>query len=268
MPPVVNASFDFLGDDVLTKPRARDHTAHLYTDSESLLSALEQFVSAALDRGDAAVAIATQAHIDGLLGRLDRDNRDCRALRDRGQLVCINAEECLASIMDGCEPRHDVFQSVMTDMIEKAQRGFGRLCAYGELVNILWHQSNREAAHALEVWWNSLIGHYGFTLLCGYRMSSLDEGAQDSLETICRTHSHLIPALDSERFDRAVEAALQETIPNGQIAALRKDLASQFRRSTRMPSAQAALFALNDILPSLAKDVRMLARGYYSRQSS
>jgi hypothetical protein len=94
----------------------------------------------------------------------------------------------------------------------------------------------------------------------------LDDRVQDGLETICQTHSHLIPTLDNARFDRAVETALHEMIPNGQVADLQRDLANQCRRGTSMPATQAALFALNDILPSLAQDVRMRARDHFSRQ--
>jgi hypothetical protein len=169
--------------------------------------------------------------------------------------------------MDGSEPRYDVFQSFCIDVIEKAQRNFGGLCAYGEMVNILWHQDNFAAAHTLEQWWNGLIGQCGFALLCGYQLNSLDDRVQDGLETICQTHSHLIPALDNDRFDRAVEAALREMIPNGQVADLQRDLAKQCRRATSMPDAQAVLFALNDILPSLAQDVRMVARDYFYRRA-
>src|SRR5678815_1524358 len=153
MVPAVNVSCDFSGHDVLTRPRACDHTAHLYTDSESLLSALEQYVSAGLDRGDAAVIIATRSHIEGLLKRLDADGRDCSGLAESGQLVTLDAEQCLKKIMNGNVPQYEAFQSLATDIIETARRNFGGLCAYGELVNILWHQHNYSAAHTLEGWW-------------------------------------------------------------------------------------------------------------------
>src|SRR5262245_56711025 len=256
---------DFSGHDVLTKPRACDHAAHLYTDADSLLSAAEQYVSAGLDRGDAALVIVTRSHMDGLMHRLSRSGRDCNALRASGQLVTLDAPECLSRLMNGRELRYDVFQSFSTELIEEAQRSFGGLCAFGEMVNLLWHQGNVRAANTLEQWWNALIGQYGFTVLCSYQLNSLDDEVQDELESICRTHSHLIPTLEPNRFDRAVEAALREIMPNGQVEDLQRDLANQCRRGTSMPASQAALFALNDILPSLAQDVRMLARDYYYR---
>ena len=52
-----------------------------------------------------------------------------------------------------------------------------------------------------------------FSLLCGYRIDVFDRDAQLSvLPEICRSHSHVLPAGDPERLERAVDAALAETL--------------------------------------------------------
>jgi hypothetical protein len=252
-------------EDVLMRPRQRDHAAHLYIDSESLCQAVELYVVGALGQNEAAIVIATEGHLEGIQDRLDRAGYSCKALRESGQLVCVDAEARLNEIMQDREPSHEHFQAIVRKAIEQAQRRFVGVRTYGELVNLLWHQKNTQAAHQLEQWWNSLQQEYDFTLLCGYRMSIFDEGAQAGLASICQTHSHIIPVVDDERLEHAVNAALREVLPHADVEGLREGLAEHFQRSARMPQAQATMFALHDLMPSLAQDVRIRAQDHYHR---
>lgn len=246
-------------------PGACQHTAQLYTDCSALNASLLSYVQAALARGDAAVAIAVPENIDALLQGLSRAGCDTFAAQARGQLVCRDANACLADLMDGEHADQKAFQELIGGLIQQTRARFAGISAYGELVNLLWQQGNIAAAHDLERWWNALIERYGFTLLCGYRMNVFDERAQASLEMICSTHSHVIPSEDGERMDAAVGAALHEVLPEGDIDAMRVELAARARRHAAMPQAQVVLMALQDLLPSLAQEVRFRAEAHFRR---
>lgn len=248
-------------EDVLVRPRACTHAAHLYTDSGSLCGALARYVGAGVERGEAAVVIAVEGHTREMVERLGEGGRDVGALLASGQLVCLDADAVLGRIMDGREPDARAFDEAVRRVVDGALGKFPGLCAYGELVNILWHQDNREAAHRLEEMWNGLIAERGFSLLCGYRADVFADDA--GVDQICRTHSHLIPGTDGEGLERALRTAFRDVFRNGDAAALCESLAEQCRHPARMPAGQAALAVLREILPSAAEEVRMRAHAYY-----
>jgi hypothetical protein len=239
--------------------------AFLYVDSESLCDALAEYVGSALDRGEAAVLIAIEPHFDGLRARLEADGRDSTVLCSDGQMICIDAATCLAEIMHGREPDYEAFHSVVGEIIAETRGRFPGLLAYGELVNLLWHQGNAEAADRLERWWNELIAQHGFSLLCGYRVDPFDEREQAGLCAICRTHTHLIPTADDDRFEEAVERAIKDVFPSGDERAVRDALGDRCALLTHMPRGQAALLALHEMMPLVAQDVRTRARYHYRR---
>jgi signal transduction histidine kinase len=70
-----------------------------------------------------------------------------------------------------------------------------RVVAFGEMVALLWAEGKPEAAVQLEQLWNDLAHTYSFDLRCAYPMSFFRQAADgDSIERICATHSHVIPA--------------------------------------------------------------------------
>jgi hypothetical protein len=252
---------------LLEAPQPCDHAAHLYVDPNALFDAVARYAGAAARAGEAAIVVATAGHHEGILNRLELSGCDCSRLLASGQLVCIDAEDRLAQIMDGRTPDSDVFHAIVRELLDTVQSRYPRIRIYGEMVNRLWHRGNLAAANRIEEWWNGLIKEYGFSLLCGYRVSvfDYDDAVQAGLTSICHTHSHLIPVHDYALLDRAVDAALREVINKRDVSELKRELAERCRRRAHMPPAQAALFALRDVLPSLAKDVRMLAREHYDR---
>jgi hypothetical protein len=78
---------------VLDAPSACDHLVQLYTDDDFLARAVAHFVGAGFGVGEAAVIIATPAHLARFLDRLP-EGPDALA---RGQLIAIDAADCLKS---------------------------------------------------------------------------------------------------------------------------------------------------------------------------
>jgi hypothetical protein len=75
--------------------------------------------------------------------------------------------------------------------------------AYGEIVALLLHAGNTEAALDLERLWNGLQREVPFALFCAYPMTSVvDAGHVDTFRQICDLHTDV-------RIDAAESAAWQ-----------------------------------------------------------
>jgi hypothetical protein len=252
-----------LREQLLTESSAGEHLAHLYVDSHSLCEALGVYALAALDRGHALITIAVPSHQEGLFSKLRSAGRDPQALIDAGQLVCIDAVEFLDIIVPADQLRTDIFLAAVKPTLVAALEKFGGVTAYGELVNLLWQRKQRPLALELEQVWNTLIDEFGIALLCGYKANVFDDTIQDGLEEICQTHTHFIPLMDFDRLELIVDIALGEVLNTADVESMRQTLAQRCNRRAQMPEAQAAVFALDDLLPSMAQHVRMLARAGY-----
>ena len=84
---------------------------------------------------------------------------------------------------------------------------------------------------------------------CGLKLERSQLG-----ESICRCHTHLIPARDYAELNEAVfEASLKVLDP--QLAQMLLTLAASHRPRTEMPLGQAALIWLNQNMPRTAERV-------------
>ena len=88
--------------------------------------------------------------------------------------------------------------------IQSLQLKYGKVRAFGEMVDVLWKDGLQNTALRLEDLWNNLSQEQGFLLLCTYLIDSLDSNAyEDSLERICKCHSQVEPA---EKYDLSENA--------------------------------------------------------------
>ncbi len=234
-----------------------DHLVHLYQEVDALADAVAEYIGAGLRRGEAAVIIATPQHRAAFLGRI--------ACSDARLLRILDAEETLAKIMADGMPQWKAFHEVVGGLIAELRLRYPAVCAYGEMVDVLWQRGEREAAIRLEEYWNELGRLQTFSLLCAYRMDPLDSQAYDGpLECVCKTHTHLIPARDTARFDDAVREA-SSRILDEPLAQILLALAANHRSATRMPAGQATLFWLKQNMPRTAEKILSELRAGASR---
>jgi len=136
----------------------------------------------------------------------------------------------------------------------------GQLRLFGELTDILWGQGKREAAAAIERFWNALARSQPFSLLCAYPLDSLDGRCYDgALQAVCALHTHLAPAPDSDAFNAAVSAAVREVL-EPQLVGMLHSLSAQHRPETQMPIGQAVMLWLRQHMPRTAEKVLARAR--------
>jgi signal transduction histidine kinase len=119
----------------------------------------------------------------------------------------LDAAETLASFMVDGIPDWIRFQSTIGPIVAKGAARFGRVRAYGEMVNLLWEQGNLEATLALEEMWNSLAKTYSFSLLCAYLLGNFNQVAHHGpLNDVCKSHSHVIPSEEYTRLNDPQDA--------------------------------------------------------------
>src|SRR5260221_272567 len=122
-----------------------------------------------------------------------------------------------------------------------------------------------DAALAVEERWNELGRSRRFlSLLCGYRLDVFDRGVQAGLLVdICRTHTHVLPAADPARLERAVDAALEAVLGRDSAGKVYVLVGREIRES-RVPAAQLVLMWVSENVPALAERILAAARAGYA----
>ena len=238
-------------NDLVNHPGAHDHFVQLYDDTARLADAVARYAQAGLRRGEAVVLIVTPEHRRAFLRKLDGPE----VALGEGRLTVLDAEGTLERFMANGMPQWKRFHEVIGGLIAELRLRYPTVCAYGEMVDVLWQRGERDAAIRLEEYWNDLGRLQTFSLFCAYRLSPLDDAAYGgALESVCRTHTHLIPHHDARWFDEAVRAASAKTLDQP-LAELLLSLAARHSEGTQMPSGQAALFWLKQNMPRTAEKV-------------
>jgi hypothetical protein len=169
-------------------------------------------------------------------------------------VAVFDAHQTLARFMAGGMPQWQAFHELIGGVIAQLRLQYPHVRAYGEMVDILWHEGNTPAALRLEEYWNELARLQTFSLFCAYALDHLDVRSYAGLQHICKTHTHFIPARDGASFDQAVRDATCKVL-DGPLAELLLSLAERHRAGTQMPQGQATLFWLAQNMPRTADKV-------------
>jgi signal transduction histidine kinase len=194
--------FPSSSDDVLGQQARPNHIVQFYEDDDFLCEAVAQFLAAGLLEGEPVCVIATEAHREELAARLGRRGLPIDEARARGQLAWLDAHETLARFMVGDMPDWRLFNEVLGTVVEQCRRGqpLSTVRAYGEMVDLLWREGNKQAALSLETMWNELANNHSLSLLCAYVMGNFYRtGDAQSFRDVCRAHSHVLPAESARR---------------------------------------------------------------------
>jgi diguanylate cyclase (GGDEF)-like protein len=197
------------------------HTVQFYEDDTFLIKGLSEFVGAALSAGDRAIAIATSDH----LARLEKSlaargllNADGQATQ--GRYIRLDADHALPLFMaDGLPDEVRFRDAIGNAILDASEHHEGELYVFGEMVALLREQIRcplcppvrHDAAIHVERYFNTLLQHFPFTLLCAYPLSAFP-GADDvgTFHEVCALHSEVLPA---ESYDPTIQRdALQRTV--------------------------------------------------------
>lgn len=167
------------------------HAVQFYADDNSLFNTVATFLGEGLAAGQPAVVIATPEHRSAIIKYLCDRLIDCDRAIKTGALVILDAQETLDTFMVGGRPNADLFEANVGSVIAKMLEGreLPVVRAYGEMVDVLWKDGQREAAIQLETHWNKLANQYNFALLCGYAMGNFYKQSQH-FDEVCAQHTH------------------------------------------------------------------------------
>jgi signal transduction histidine kinase len=174
------------------------HGVQFYSEDKFLLEELSKYIGEALQAGDAAVVVVTDAHREALVQWLTAQGLDIAALLEEGRFVAMDVRQVLAAFMAEDWPNEERFNDVVGRVVAKAHAcACGpepRVKIFGEMVALLWADGKAEAAIRLEQLWNGLVRIASFSLFCAYPMSCFSRGEDaELLLKVCNEHSVVVP---------------------------------------------------------------------------
>ena len=223
-------------------PREEGHVVQFYEDEELLAQTVANFISKGIVAGEFVVVIATEAHRDAFCDRLKKIWIDVDGARNSGQLALLDARETLAQFMVDGSPDWERFRAVIGSVLDRGRAGREArvIRAYGEMVDLLWRDGNRDAAIKLEGLWNEIGALYPFDLLCAYVMDNFykeSDGAE--FARICNVHTQAKPVERYARISDEVTRQREVAILHQRALALHDEVErrtkaeSELRRSER-----------------------------------
>jgi PAS domain S-box-containing protein len=207
-----------------------EHVVQFYQDDKFLIDAVSGFVGSALAAGDAAVLIATAAHLEGVEQVLRKRGLEIGQAARQGRFLALDATETLSKFMVNGRPDEELFRTAIgAPLAQAASSVVGerrRIAAFGEMVNILWATGNYDAALRLEQLWNRLADEHSFSLLCAYPIAGFNNAKHtDAFLKICAEHSAVFPSESFPTTSREDDRLRSVTLLQQQAVALLSETA-------------------------------------------
>jgi hypothetical protein len=171
------------------------HSVEIYDHDGDLIRSVTSMVATSLSLGDSALIVATPEHRDLLRRELTSFGVDLGRHIQEGRYIALDAEEVMNAVMlDGSPDRglfNEVFDKAVSDARNHAQNQNRGLTIYGECVALLWRDGRKDAALALERFWQDKFrDNPSFHLHCAYPRAVFEESAEIPL--VYHTHSHVL----------------------------------------------------------------------------
>lgn len=172
----------------------RRHDVGFYFDDRNFLDDLTRFIGTALNAGNAAVVVATEAHREGLLPRLQAHGVDIVKVIEKRQYIALDAASMISSLTVNNQVDPERFLKVAGDLIVTAaatlKKENPRVAICGECDPPLWTFGNGEAVIEFEKLWNEIVKRYDVDILCGYSLGTVQNVMDGHLfKRICALHS-------------------------------------------------------------------------------
>lgn len=177
------------------------HTAHFYSDDDTLLTEVGQRIVAALQAGGSAIVIAEPARRQSFARYLEAHQIDLVRVTNQGRWIALDAPGTLAEFMVDGWPDDQRFRMLIggvLDQLTAAASGTPGanppVFAYGEMVTVLWKRGKQAAAIRLEELWCELGHTRSFHLSCGWPLSLFKDASDAPLvDKLCALHTHVLP---------------------------------------------------------------------------
>ena len=134
----------------------RDHGVQLYQEEEDLAAALTRFVGAGLALGQGVVFLGSTARWQATTERLRGAGVDTHGAVLGGQLRLFGAKVVLSGCMRHGVPERAAFNESIGGILQRMRARYPVLRVFAGLSDELWTGGKREAAGAIERFWNTL----------------------------------------------------------------------------------------------------------------
>lgn len=168
---------------------ACSHCVQIYENDEVFLAALEAYVCAGLQQGEAVILIATEAHLGLLEARLARSDIDVRDAAAREQYIALDADAAIKTFMDGDWPDEERFNQLVVSLLGRVRPAYPKVRAFGEMVALMWARGQHRATIQLEHLWARLCHSEQFSLFCAYPRAGFVQDAQESIRDVHLAHA-------------------------------------------------------------------------------
>jgi len=179
-----------LGEVTRRAASLNDHVVDFYHEDAGLSRRVASFLAEGLERGEAAIVIATPEHRVLFANDLADHGIDVERCRSDGRLQEVDAEALLSAFFTAGALDSHRFDSTVGALVRSAA-SFPGIRAVGEMVAVLWARGDVLGAIALESEWNALATRYDFRLYCCYRAESVASNV-DALARVIDLHSHVL----------------------------------------------------------------------------
>lgn len=183
-----------------------------YDDDAELGAVLGAYAAGALRSGAVVLTITTPGHRAALDADLSAAGLDLVEARRSGQLVMLDAATTLASVSGENGPDPAAFEEVIGTLVAGAVAAGRGVCAFGEMVALLWDAGDVSGAIELERLWCGLGERMAFDLLCAYPSAVLVEAdGVAAANEVCDLHSSVHATATEPRptYLRAYSPSLQ-----------------------------------------------------------
>jgi phosphatidylglycerophosphatase A len=163
----------------------------LFDSSKSLAETVGAYLIAGFHRGEPLLIAATPEHRELLTRHLEAAGINIREAVMASRLVIVDAAQTLEKFMRNDVPSRIAFDEVVGTLVARLAEQ-GRVCIYGEMVDVLAARGLLKAAYQLEVLWNALGKREMFTLFCGYASGHFgNPKTANLLGQICEAHGRV-----------------------------------------------------------------------------
>ncbi|MGZ4740020.1 MAG: MEDS domain-containing protein [Ilumatobacteraceae bacterium] len=171
----------------------RDHVVQFYEYDDELVASVATFLADGLRAGEAAIVVATPAHVEAFDTAITALGIDVDAARVAGTLISVDVDDALSRILIDGWSDPAAFKTEIAGLIRRAAASGHQVRIYGEMVAQLWDAGHVAEAIELEALWNELGRHLAFSLYCAFRAHSVtDEDHAESFRHVCYLHSAVV----------------------------------------------------------------------------
>jgi anti-sigma regulatory factor (Ser/Thr protein kinase) len=171
----------------------KEHVVLFYESDKELARIAGAYLTEAVATGSVAVVVASESHRAMLEREVASAGFDLHELRTSGSWITLDAAETISRLVIGGRPDPAAFETAVGELIVGIAEQGRSVCAYGEMVALLWDARQVNAAIELEQLWNDLGERTPFSLFCSYASASLsDPSHADDFEVVCSHHSAVV----------------------------------------------------------------------------